>query len=74
MSINFDNNIVNEIIADFKLDGELLEIVEFMEEWKNMRYDNTNVKLPISNTKLLPSIVQAPKLELKTLPDHLKYA
>ncbi len=26
------------------------------------------------NEKLLPSIVQAPKVELKTLPEHLKYA
>ncbi|GJS80309.1 DNA-directed DNA polymerase, partial [Tanacetum coccineum] len=29
--------------------------------------------LPLNNAKLLPSIVQAPKLELKKLPDHLKY-
>ncbi|XP_048228283.1 uncharacterized protein LOC112534948 [Ricinus communis] len=35
----------------------------------------TNLNAEISNTndKMLPSIVQAPKLELKTLPDHLKY-
>nr|GFA92620.1 hypothetical protein [Tanacetum cinerariifolium] len=29
--------------------------------------------LPLNNAKLLPSIVQAPKIELKKLPDHLKY-
>ncbi|GKB66149.1 uncharacterized protein Tco_0927561, partial [Tanacetum coccineum] len=29
--------------------------------------------LPLNNAKLLPSIVQAPKLELKKLHDHLKY-
>ncbi|GJT71450.1 DNA-directed DNA polymerase [Tanacetum coccineum] len=29
--------------------------------------------LPLDNAKLLPSIVHAPKLELKKLPDHLKY-
>ena len=29
--------------------------------------------LPISHTKLLPSILQAPEIELKPLPDHLKY-
>ena len=45
-----------------------------MEEKKKMRYNSSNVKFPISNTKLLPSFVQAPKLELKTLPDQLKYA
>ncbi|XP_052621458.1 uncharacterized protein LOC128127127 [Lactuca sativa] len=74
LSMNFDNNSVKEIAENFKLDEELLEIVESMEEKKKMRYDNSNVKLPISNTKLLPSVVQAPKLELKTLPDHSKYA
>ncbi|XP_052626791.1 uncharacterized protein LOC111917753 [Lactuca sativa] len=70
----FDSNSVKEIAENFKLDEELLEIVESMEEKKKIRYDNSNVKLPISDTKLLPSVVRAPKLELKTLPDHLKYA
>ena len=32
------------------------------------------VDLPLYAEKLLPSIVQAPKVELKTLPEHLKYA
>ncbi|XP_026400374.1 uncharacterized protein LOC113296277 [Papaver somniferum] len=31
------------------------------------------ISLPVSNEKLVPSILQAPKLELKPLPDHLKY-
>ena len=31
------------------------------------------VELSISTEKLLPSIVQAPKLELKPLPEQLKY-
>ncbi|XP_052622296.1 uncharacterized protein LOC128127676 [Lactuca sativa] len=74
LSRNFDSKSVKEIAENFKLDEELLEIVESMEEKKKIRYDNSNVKLPISDTKLLPSVVQAPKLELKTLPDHLKYA
>src|SRR5436190_1054415 len=29
--------------------------------------------LPASTSKLLPSIIEAPKLELKPLPEHLKY-
>ncbi|XP_023743058.2 uncharacterized protein LOC111891222 [Lactuca sativa] len=74
LSRNFDSKSVKEIAENFKLDEELLEIVESMEEKKKIRYDNGNVKLPISDTKLLPSVVQTPKLELKTLPDHLKYA
>ena len=31
------------------------------------------IDLPLSNEKLLPFILQAPTLELKPLPDHLKY-
>ncbi|XP_023732206.1 uncharacterized protein LOC111880021 [Lactuca sativa] len=58
LSMNFDNNLVKVIATNFKLDEEFLEIVEFMEERRKMRYDNT----------------KAPKLELKTLPNHLKYA
>lgn len=36
-------------------------------------YDTKTLKLLESNSKLLPSIVQAPTLELKTLPKHLEY-
>ncbi|XP_071923079.1 uncharacterized protein [Coffea arabica] len=38
------------------------------------RYELTSVFVPETQTKLLPSIVQAPELELKPLPKHLKYA
>ena len=31
------------------------------------------IELEFSNTKLLPSVVQPPVLELKSLPEHLKY-
>ncbi|KAJ9167446.1 hypothetical protein P3X46_022098 [Hevea brasiliensis] len=37
------------------------------------RYNVANIVLDISHTKLSPFIEQAPKLELKPLPDHLKY-
>lgn len=37
-------------------------------------YQPSPLALPFSNTKLLPSVVQAPKLKLKKLPSHLKYA
>lgn len=32
------------------------------------------IYLPMNDELLVPSIVKAPKLELKPLPDHLKYA
>ncbi|KAJ9536912.1 hypothetical protein OSB04_029645 [Centaurea solstitialis] len=38
------------------------------------RYEVAKIDLPLSHTRLLPSIEQAPELELKSLPDHLKYA
>ncbi|XP_073153374.1 uncharacterized protein [Henckelia pumila] len=35
--------------------------------------DVSYLSLPISNTRRLPSVLQAPVVELKTLPTHLKY-
>ncbi|KAM2523463.1 hypothetical protein PS1_030281 [Malus domestica] len=32
------------------------------------------ISIPVSTNTLLPSMIQAPVLELKPLPDHLKYA
>ncbi|KAM2449476.1 hypothetical protein PS1_019573 [Malus domestica] len=31
------------------------------------------IPIPVSTNKLLPSVIQAPSLELKPLPNHLKY-
>ena len=35
---------------------------------------NSFLPLPTSNERILPSVEQAPELELKELPRHLKYA
>ncbi|KAI3454856.1 hypothetical protein Pfo_011519, partial [Paulownia fortunei] len=35
--------------------------------------DISYIALPLTNERLLPSVVQAPTLELKPLPEHLKY-
>ncbi|KAJ9174010.1 hypothetical protein P3X46_017085 [Hevea brasiliensis] len=37
------------------------------------RYRVSKIDLPVSHTKLLPSVVQTPVLKLKPLPEHLKY-
>ncbi|XP_022899360.1 uncharacterized protein LOC111412664 [Olea europaea var. sylvestris] len=37
------------------------------------RYNLSYITLPISKEKLLPSVMQAPTLELKHFPQHLKY-
>ncbi|CAN6579357.1 unnamed protein product [Malus baccata var. baccata] len=46
---------------------ELIEVVAALESSPNRE------SIPISTNKLLPSIIQAPILELKPLPSHLKY-
>ena len=38
------------------------------------RYELAKIDLPLSYSKLLPSIENPPTLELKLLPNHLKYA
>ncbi|KAL5573536.1 hypothetical protein UlMin_023133 [Ulmus minor] len=57
---------------------EAMSIKELMAEFETLpliapRYDLFYIDLPLSNNKLLPSIMQAPTLELKALPNHLKY-
>ncbi|XP_076916517.1 uncharacterized protein LOC143576272 [Bidens hawaiensis] len=63
-----------ELIEKFKIGEELMEFVTFMDMHKKERYVEQKIKLPNTNQKLLPSIMQAPELELKTLPEHLRYA
>ena len=70
---DFNKDSIKEVAENFKVDDELLETVNLMEEMKNRECVDAQIKLTTSNTKPLPSIVQAPELELKTLPDHLKY-
>ena len=54
---------------------ELLETMAALETTPipPMGYTSSFISLSNDNEKLLPSILHAPKLELKTLPDHLKY-
>ena len=40
---------------------------------KSGLFNSSFISLPLSNEKLVPSVIQAPKVELKPLPDHLKY-
>ncbi|CAN6685894.1 unnamed protein product [Malus baccata var. baccata] len=53
---------------------ELIEVVAALESSPKLDGKYTNHEsIPISTNKLLPSIIQAPILELKPLPSHLKY-
>ncbi|XP_021980023.1 uncharacterized protein LOC110876155 [Helianthus annuus] len=70
---SIDEVAAKELTEKFKLGEDLMEVVAFMVAQKKTKYEAPKTLLPITNQKLLPSIVQAPELELKTLPDHLKY-
>ncbi|KAH9717584.1 hypothetical protein KPL71_021883 [Citrus sinensis] len=59
-----------------KLDDEVEEAMAILDGAVTLCTNGYNVsylELPLLNEKLLPSIVQAPTLELKPLPEHLQY-
>lgn len=72
--MNFTFEGLQEIMKKFVLDLDLQDAIQELESLKPLRYDVSYIELPLSHTKLLPSLMQAPKLELKPLPNHLKYA
>jgi len=47
--------------------------LQSLQSLQTVPYGNVFVDLVLSHKKLLPSILQAPELELKPLPDNLKY-
>ena len=69
---NLDNEklkeIERELILNVDLEHTILEL-ESLPKKNVVSY----VELPFSHSKLLPSLVQAPQLELKPLPSHLKH-
>ncbi|XP_031120219.1 uncharacterized protein LOC116023362 [Ipomoea triloba] len=74
LNMNFTPDGLKEIMNHFSLNFELQDIVHELESLKPIKCNVHYIELPTSSTKLLPSIIQAPKIELKPLPDHLKYA
>ncbi|XP_052619690.1 uncharacterized protein LOC111910412 [Lactuca sativa] len=71
---NLQKEKVEKLAKQFKFHEEIMEFVSCMDGKKKMRFDVPKLKLSMPNEKLIPSIMQAPELELKTLPEHLKYA
>ncbi|XP_073063995.1 uncharacterized protein [Primulina eburnea] len=61
--------------AQLEMEGELAEAWEISEtdEESQTVVPNLETEILIPHNKLLPSVLLAPKLELKDLPDHLKY-
>ncbi|XP_019150121.1 PREDICTED: uncharacterized protein LOC109146925 [Ipomoea nil] len=74
LNMNLTPDWLKKIMNKFSLNFDLQDIVHELESLKPMKYNAYCIELPISDTKLLPSVVQAPKIELKPLPYHLKYA
>ncbi|XP_019178326.1 PREDICTED: uncharacterized protein LOC109173541 [Ipomoea nil] len=74
LNLNLTPDGWKKIMNKFSLNFDLQDIVHELESLKPMKYNAYYIELPIYDTKLLPSVVQAPKIELKPLPDHLKYA
>ncbi|KAJ9535161.1 hypothetical protein OSB04_un001760 [Centaurea solstitialis] len=70
------NGSLKKLAQEYKLDDDYAELVSWMEKGRpsKPRYEVAKIDLPSSHTRLLPSVEQAPELELKPLPDHLKYA
>ncbi|PIN17394.1 DNA-directed DNA polymerase [Handroanthus impetiginosus] len=59
---------------DIAIHDELMDVICELESLTPVRYNTLFLELPPSHKKLLPSVLQPPQLELKPLPDHLKYA
>ncbi|XP_068340415.1 uncharacterized protein [Pyrus communis] len=58
------------------IEEELIQTVAALKSLSPIRgkFSSYFIYLPTSNEKILPSVIQAPKLELKPIPEHLKYA
>ncbi|XP_027165915.1 uncharacterized protein LOC113765866 [Coffea eugenioides] len=66
----------SEMTAEIELSEELKCVIGALQTLPTtkIRYDLAPVFTPEPHQRLLPSVVQAPVLELKPLPAHLKYA
>ncbi|XP_023756503.1 uncharacterized protein LOC111905048 [Lactuca sativa] len=74
LSKGFDCGKLAEKLKLYSLDLEIERLVNNLEVKKSTRFDVKQIELPPTHMKLSPSLVQPPELELKVLPQHLKYA
>ncbi|KAM1771992.1 hypothetical protein ACFX11_046742 [Malus domestica] len=71
------HSITHEKLNTFEhIDEELIQTMADLESLSPIHGKSSAyfISLPISNKKNLPSVIQAPKLELKSIPEYLKYA
>ena len=76
LQVALDNSLVYDDL-EISISDDLKEVVASLnahEAFPIMPTYSKAIPLTLPREKLLPSIVQAPVVELKPLPDHLKYA
>ncbi|KAF7839569.1 putative RNA-dependent RNA polymerase 1 [Senna tora] len=71
LNMNIDKNNLSTLKQEFNVDIKLEELVQELENLASISENSEILNLTNSHTKMLPSIMQAPELELKPLPEHL---
>ncbi|KAL9241866.1 hypothetical protein vseg_015926 [Gypsophila vaccaria] len=71
---NIIEHCVVDDVLEYALSANLQEVVADLKVNERNPVSHTKASLTLPVEKLLPSVVQAPKVELKQLPEHLKYA
>jgi hypothetical protein len=73
LSYGYDFTKIEEMERDIGVPQNVHESTLALQALQIIPHGNVFVDLVLSHKKLLPSILQGPKLELKPLPDNLKY-
>jgi len=75
MALNHDIDFtkIEEIERNIYVPQNMQKSALAFQAWQTTPYDNVFIDLVLSHKKLLPSILQASKLEFKPLPNNLKY-
>ena len=70
---SIDMDVLSRLEELAVVEDPLREIVKHLETQPPLTSRGNHLELLPSQVKMLPSILQPPILELKALPDHLKY-
>jgi hypothetical protein len=73
LSYGYDFTKIEEMESHVCVPQNMHESVLALQALQTVPHGNVFVDLVLSHKKLLPYILQVPELELKTLPDNLKY-
>jgi hypothetical protein len=73
LSYGYDFIKIEEMERHIRVPQNVHELTLALQSLQTVPHGNVFVDLVLSHKKLLPSILQAPELELKPLPDNLKY-